>query len=106
MCDDADVMLEKAYSVSDICKKIIAKEHTLNKDFLDFLERYGNRTGKPYKRAIENLYRKFDEERRTKMSKYDSELDELLRRRCQRSADNIIKSYTSKSGDTAGFDFF
>lgn len=109
MHSDADGMLEKAYAVSDICKKIIAQEHTLNKDFLDFLESYGNRTGKPYKRAVEKLYRKFHEERRSKMSSYDSELDELLRlRNRQRTADDIVRTFNSREekNDTAGFDFF
>lgn len=34
-------MLERVYSVSDVCKKILQEEHTLNKDFLDFLDRLG-----------------------------------------------------------------
>lgn len=109
MHSDADGMLEKAYAVSDICKKIIAQEHTLNKDFLDFLESYGNRTGKPYKRAVEKLYRKFHEERRSKMSHYDSELEELLQlRQRQRTADDIVRTFNSREekNDTAGFDFF
>lgn len=109
MHDDADGMLEKAYAVSDICQKIIAKEHTLNKDFLDFLERYGNRNNKRYRKAVEDLYRKFDEERRTKMSKYDSELEELLQlRRRQRTADDIVRTFNSREekNDSVGFDFF
>ena len=109
MHDDADGMLEKAYAVSDICQKIIAKEHTLNKDFLDFLERYGNRNNKRYRKAVEDLYRKFDEERRTKMSKYDSELEELLQlRRRQRTADDIVKTFNQREekNDSVGFDFF
>ena len=37
---EADGMLEKAYSVSDVCQHILAKEHTLNKDFLDLLDNW------------------------------------------------------------------
>lgn len=109
MHSDADGMLEKAYAVSDICRKIIAKEHTLNKDFLDFLERYGNRNNKRYRKAVEDLYRKFNEERRTKMSHYDSELEELVQlRQRQRTADDIVRTFNSREekNDTAGFDFF
>lgn len=104
---DADGMLEKAYAVSDICKKILASEHTLNKDFLDFLERYGNRTNKRYRKAVEELYRKFNEERRTKMSVYDSELEELRQlRNHNRTADDIVKTYTKPEHNTPDFDFF
>lgn len=107
MHSDADGMLEKAYAVSDICRKIIAKEHTLNKDFLDFLERYGNRNNKRYRKAVEDLYRKFNEERRTKMSVYDSELEELRQlRNHNRTADDIVKTYTKPEHNTPDFDFF
>lgn len=104
---ETDGMLEKAYSISDICKKILASEHTLNKDFLDFLERYGNRTNKRYRKAVEELYRKFNEERRTKMSVYDSELEELRQlRNHNRTADDIVKTYTKPEHNTPDFDFF
>ena len=107
MRDEADGMLEKAYSISDICKKIISNESTLNKDFLDFLERYGNRTNRQYRKAVEDLYRKFNEERRKKTSVYDSELEELrqLRNR-NRTVEDIVKTYNKPDRNTPDFDFF
>ena len=105
---ETDDMLEKVYSVSDICKKIIAQEHTLNKDFLEFLDRYGNRTNKRYRRAVEELYKKFDEERQEKKSRREKELEEFLQLRRQRTADDIVKTYNQREekSNTPDFDFF
>ena len=90
---ETDDMLKKVYSISDICRKIIAQEHTLNADFLDFLDRYGNRTNKRYRRAVEELYKKFDEERQEKKSRREKELEDFLQLRRQRTADDIVKTY-------------
>ena len=54
---EADGMLEKAYSVSDVCQHILAKEHTLNKDFLDFLDRLGQKNNKHIGVPLKNCIR-------------------------------------------------
>lgn len=53
-------MLERVYSVSDVCKKILQEEHTLNKDFLDFLDRLGQKNNIPLRERVEQLFKKFD----------------------------------------------
>lgn len=103
---ETDDMLKKVYSISDICRKIIAQEHTLNADFLDFLDRYGNRTNKRYRRAVEELYKKFDEERQEKKSRREKELEDFLQLRRQRTADDIVKTYNKPERSTPDFDFF
>ena len=50
-------------------------------DFLDFLDRESQRRNKSVRQTFENLYRRFDEERRAKLSPYASELDELSENR-------------------------
>lgn len=74
---DADGMLQKSYKVSDICRYILQQENMMEKDFLAFLDRESQRRNKPVRQTFENLYRRFDEERRAKMSPYVNELDEL-----------------------------
>lgn len=103
---ETDDMLKKVYSISDICRKIIAQEHTLNADFLVFLDRYGNRTNKRYRRAVEELYKKFDEERQEKKSRREKELEDFLQLRRQRTADDIVKTYNKPERSTPDFDFF
>ena len=74
---DADGMLQKSYKVSDICRHILQQENMMEQDFLAFLDRESQRRNKPVRQTFENLYRRFDEERRAKMSPYVNELDEL-----------------------------
>lgn len=74
---DADGMLQKSYKVSDICRHILQQENMMEKDFLAFLDRESQRRNKPVRQTFENLYKRFDEERRAKMSPYVNELDEL-----------------------------
>lgn len=62
-------MLERVYSVSDVCKKILQEEHTLNKDFLDFLDRLGQKNNIPLRERVEQLFKKFDKERRELLEK-------------------------------------
>lgn len=93
---EADGMLEKAYSVSDICQHILAKEHTLNKDFLDFLDRLGQKNNKQYRSTVEKLYKMFDDERRTVISPWSEELDEIRRERNrQRTVDDIAMRFNT-----------
>lgn len=105
---EADGMLEKAYSVSDVCQHILAKEHTLNKDFLDFLDRLGQKNNKQYRNTVEKLYKMFDEERRTVTSSWSEELDEIRRERNrQRTVDDIAMRFnTPTERDIPEYNFF
>lgn len=105
---EADGMLEKAYSVSDVCQKVLAKEHTLNKDFLDFLDRLGQKNNKQYRSTVEKLYKMFDDERRTVISPWSEELDEIRRERNrQRTVDDIAMRFnTPVERDIPEYNFF
>lgn len=105
---EADGMLEKAYSVSDVCQHILAKEHTLNKDFLDFLDRLGQKNNKQYRSTVEKLYKMFDDERRTVISPWSEELDEIRRERNrQRTVDDIAMRFnTPVERDIPEYNFF
>lgn len=105
---EADGMLEKAYSVSDICQHILAQEHTLNKDFLDFLDRLGQKNNKQYRSTVEKLYRMFDDERRTVTSPWSEELEEIRRERNrQRTVDDIAMRFnTPTERDIPEYNFF
>ena len=105
---EADGMLEKAYSVSDVCQHILAKEHTLNKDFLDFLDRLGQKNNKQYRSTVEKLYKMFDDERRTVSSPWSEELEEIRRERNrQRTVDDIVMRFnTAVERDIPEYNFF
>lgn len=105
---EADGMLEKAYSVSDVCQHILAKEHTLNKDFLDFLDRLGQKNNKQYRSTVEKLYKMFDDERRTVSSPWSEELEEIRRERNrQRTVDDIAMRFnTAVERDIPEYNFF
>ena len=105
---EADGMLEKAYSVSDVCQHILAKEHTLNKDFLDFLDRLGQKNNKQYRSTVEKLYKMFDDERRTVSSPWSEELEEIRRERNrQRTVDDIAMRFnTPTERDIPEYNFF
>ena len=105
---EADGMLEKAYSVSDVCQHILAKEHTLNKDFLDFLDRFGQKNNKQYRSTVEKLYKMFDDERRTVNSPWSEELEEIRRERNrQRTVDDIAMRFnTAVERDIPEYNFF
>lgn len=78
---DADGMLQKSYIVADICRSVLQQENMMEDDFLDFLDRESQRRNKPVRQTFENLYKKFDMERRAKLSPYANELDELSENR-------------------------
>lgn len=105
---EVDGMLEKAYSVSDVCQHILAKEHTLNKDFLDFLDRLGQKNNKQYRSTVEKLYKMFDDERRTVSSPWSEELEEIRRERNrQRTVDDIAMRFnTAVERDIPEYNFF
>lgn len=105
---EADGMLEKAYSVSDVCQKILAKEHTLNKDFLDFLDRLGQKYNRQYRTTVEKLYKMFDEERRTTVtSPWSAELDEIRQdRNRKRTVEDITMRFNTPAEDVPEYNFF
>ena len=78
---DADGMLQKSYKLADICRSVLQQENMMEDDFLDFLDRESQRRNKPVRQTFENLYKKFDMERRAKLSPYANELDELSENR-------------------------
>lgn len=69
MRKETDEMLEKVYSVSDMCSKMIEEEHNLNKDFLDFLDRIGQQTNIPLRQNVEKLFKRFDKERKERLKR-------------------------------------
>ena len=84
-------MLERVYSVSDICNKIIEEEHTLNKDFLDFLDTIGQKNNIPLRQNIEKLFKKFDRERKERMKKrYEESAIPDYRRTKAPTLDDVI----------------
>ena len=105
---EADGMLEKAYSVSDVCQHILAQEHTLNKDFLDFLDRLGQKNNKQYRSTVEKLYRMFDEERRTVTSPWSRNLKKFVENVTrQRTVDDIAMRFnTPVERDIPEYNFF
>lgn len=108
MKNEADDMLEKVYSVSDVCQKVLEKEHTLNKDFLDFLDRLGQKYNRQYRSTVEKLYKMFNEERKVETSPWSEELDSLRRERNrQRTVDEIAMRFnTPVERDISEYNFF
>ena len=102
-------MLQKVYSVSDICQKILENQNTLSSDFLDFLDRIGRKYNKQYRSTIEKLYKMFDDERRTTVtSPWSEELDSIRRERNrQQTVDDIARRLnTPKERDIPEYNFF
>lgn len=67
--------------ILEICNQIISDEKKLNSKFLEFLDREGKRTGKRYRESVENLYKRFQNDRRKNVSEWQLE---LLRLRSER----------------------
>ena len=67
--------------ILEICNQIISDEKKLNAKFLEFLDREGKRTGKRYRESVENLYKRFQNDRRKNVSEWQLE---LLRLRSER----------------------
>lgn len=83
MKNEAEEMLEKAYSTADVCNQILSDEKQLNTKFMEFLDREGKRTGKQTRQYVEYLYRKFQKERRDSMSDWQMEMLQLRSEREQ-----------------------
>lgn len=60
--------------ILEICNQIISDEKNLNAKFLEFLDREGKRTGKKIRESVENLYKRFQNERRKNVSEWQEEL--------------------------------
>ena len=76
-------MKDKVYSVAETCDKILADEKSLNRKFMEFLEREGKRTGKSYAEFVAKLYEKFQKERRDSLSDWQKEMLLLRKERMQ-----------------------
>ena len=99
-------MLERVYSVSDVCKKILQEEHTLNKDFLDFLDRLGQKNSIPLRERVEQLFKKFDKERRELLEKKhrESTIPDYRKSR-QRTMDDVITQFARQKDDEKASEF-
>ena len=76
-------MKDKVYSVAETCDQILADEKSLNRKFMEFLEREGKRTGKSYAEFVAKLYEKFQKERRDSLSDWQKEMLLLRKERMQ-----------------------
>ena len=79
------------------------------KDFLDFLDRLGEKYSKPYRSTVEKLYRMFnDEHRATVTSPWSEELDSIRRERNrQRTVEDIAMRFnTPTERDIPEYNFF
>ena len=74
--------------ILEICNQIVSDEKNLNAKFLEFLDQESKRTGKRIRENVENLYKRFQNERKKNVSEWQLE---LLRLRNERL----------KHGDTA-----
>lgn len=101
-------MLERVYSISDICNKMIQEEHTLNRDFLDFLDKVGQRNNIPLRQNVEKLYKRFDKERRERLEKrYSQSAIPDYRKPKQRTMDDVIAQHIRQKEEKVDeFDFF
>lgn len=107
MKQEAEDMLEQAYSTADVCGKILSEEKNLNGKFLEFLDREGQRTNQKVREYVERLYRKFQNERKNNMSAWQLE---MLRLREYQKQNKNMTSYPDAPGiiDTsvyAGMEF-
>lgn len=99
-------MLERVYSVSDVCKKILQEEHTLNKDFLDFLDRLGQKNNIPLRERVEQLFKKFDKERRELLEKKHRETTiPDYRKSRQRTMDDVITQFARQKDEEKASEF-
>lgn len=67
--------------ILEICNQIVSDEKNLNAKFLEFLDRESKRTGKRIRENVENLYKKFQNERKKNVSEWQLELLHLRNER-------------------------
>lgn len=80
-------MKEEVYSLAEVCNQILSDEKNLNAKFLEFLERESTRTGKPYQKLVEDLYKRFQKERRNSVSDWQMEMLNMRNERLQGKPD-------------------
>ena len=78
---------EEVYSLAEICNQILSDEKNLNAKFLEFLGRESKRTGKPFQKIVEDLYKRFQEERRNSVSDWQMEMHNMRNERLQGNLD-------------------
>jgi len=76
-------MKGEVYSIAETCDRILSDEKSLNRKFMEFLEREGKRTGKSYAEFVAKLYEKFQKERRDSLSDWQKEMLLLRKERLQ-----------------------
>lgn len=74
MKKEAEEMLEKVYSMADVCNGILSDEKNLNAGFMAFLDREDKRTSKPIRKFVETLYERYQKERRDSLSSWQKEM--------------------------------
>lgn len=80
-------MKEEICSIAEICNQILSDEKNLNAKFLEFLERESRRTGKPFQKLVEDLYKRFQKERRNSVSDWQLEMLNMRNERLQGNLD-------------------
>lgn len=80
-------MKEEVYSLAEVCNQILSDEKNLNAKFLEFLERESKRVGKPYQKLVEELYKRFQKERRNSVSDWQMEMLNMRNERLQGKPD-------------------
>ena len=80
-------MKEEVCSIAEICNQILSDEKNLNAKFLEFLERESRRTGKPFQKLVEELYKRFQKERRNSVSDWQMEMLNMRNERLQGNLD-------------------
>lgn len=99
--EEAEEMFEKACSAAEVCNQILADEKKLNTRFMEFLEREEEKTGKPAKRYVEYLYKKFQKERRDNLSDWQLEMLNLRAERGKNGSAGFVPDIIN-SGSSAG----
>lgn len=80
-------MKEEVCSIAEICNQILSDEKNLNAKFLEFLGRESKRTGKPFQKLVEDLYKRFQEDRRNSVSDWQMEMHNMRNERLQGKSD-------------------
>ena len=80
-------MKEEVCSIAEICNQILSDEKNLNAKFLEFLGRESKRTGKPFQKIVEDLYKRFQEDRRNSVSDWQMEMHNMRNERLQGKSD-------------------
>ena len=98
---EAETMLAKAYDTANVCNGILSEEKHLNKKFMEFLDREGQRTNRNVRQFVEYLYKKFQKERRDSVSAWQLEMLHLREEQKENgnvtSAPDIIDTGASTS---------